>query len=60
MDFVADLASGPLFLVDINGDLSVAALSVSAAAAGYAVREMSAVLDDIQSASIRTNDALPI
>jgi hypothetical protein len=58
MDFVADFASRPLFLVHIDRNLRIAPLGVSAAAAGYAIGEVAAMLGDIQSAAIGTNDAL--
>jgi len=57
-DIVANPAPCPFLFINIDGNLSVAALDASAAAAGVAVREVSPVLHDVQGASIGANHAL--
>jgi len=60
MDFVANSASRPLLPVEVDQDLRAAAFGAATAATGKAVRDVSAVLNDVEGTSVRTNDTLPI
>jgi hypothetical protein len=60
VDVVANLAFEPLFFVDVNGHRRVTAFSDSAAATRVAVGKVRAMLDDIECASIGTNNALTV
>jgi hypothetical protein len=60
MDIVADLTLQPFLFVDIDRNRGVAAFGDAAAATRVAIREVSTVLNNVESSPIGPDNALTV